>query len=186
MRNIIEIYEIESSTGADLEYQEGSHSITVPVSSRLCVYGACKSLGVFRQHMYLDFLNDNIIAYSIYDGVMEKEKAVNEFLQLCDWNESYDWSVRIHQVNWNMRMAPQLVSIVRGEMLGESLTQMGINATGMLQKLSGVVGAIQVGMFREAWQMLQYQIERDAFLTEERIGKYVRLLQSADMIDYTI
>ena len=38
-------------------------------------------------------------------------------------------------------------------------------------------------MFKEAWQMLSV-IERDGFLTDERIARYVDKLTSANAINY--
>ena len=50
-------------------------------------------------------------------------------------------------------------------------------------KLSSVIGLVNTGSFREANQILK-TIEVDAFLTTERLNKYIEMLDAADAIEY--
>lgn len=45
------------------------------------------------------------------------------------------------------------------------------------------ISFVQTGSFREAKQLLQ-NIENDPFLTEERVAKYIAMMDAADAIDY--
>lgn len=160
-------------------------SLAIPATGK-SLYASAKNLGSNRQAFY-SAINEGLLrGVSISGADMGADEILREVLYICDEAEAYEMSSSIHQVNWNIRVSPQLVALVRGEMLDVSLSAMGLDPTAMLSKLSGVVGAIQVGMFIEARNMLLYAMERDAFLTEERIAKYAALLKAADAIDYTI
>lgn len=179
MFRVLRLFEVLPFDGTPKQYG----SITIPAEG-LCLYGAGKLIKANRQQLYQGLINNELTGTDIFDQTLDLDGVLSDVLYLGDEAEAYDLSSPVYQVNWNMRAYPQLISLVRGEMLAESLTQMGLSATGMLQKLANVVGAIQVGMFKEAWQMLYYSVERDAFLTEARIGKYVKILQSSDAIEY--
>ena len=81
----------------------------------------------------------------------------------------------------NISLSPVIVSIVREEMIAVSLTALGLNALTMMNKLTPVIMAIQIGMFAEAAYILQ-NTATDAFLTTDRIAKYVSLLVSCNAI----
>lgn len=181
MFRVIKLFEVFPVDGIVKTYG----SVSVPPEG-ICMYGSGKLIQANKQLLYLGLVNGELRATDIFGQNMTNDDMMSDILYLGDEAESYNMASPIYQVNWNIRICPQLVSYVRGEMLAESLTAMGLSATAMLTKLKDVVFAIQVGMFKEAWQMLQYQIVRDAFLTEARIEKYVKMLKAADVIDYTI
>jgi hypothetical protein len=181
MFKVFTLYRLFPTGGSDVT----CGSLVIPTAG-VCVYGAGMTLHPNKQELYQAIQNDEIIGESIFEIGMDRDATLSSVLYLCDEVEAYDFASQVYQVNWNMRLAPQLISIVRGEMLSVSLSQMGIDPTAMLGKLANVIGALQVGMFKEAGMMLMYATERDAFLTEERIGRYVSLLTSSDMIDYSL
>lgn len=82
----------------------------------------------------------------------------------------------------NIQLSPILIAVVRDEMISTSLSALGLSATSMLSKLSGVIGAIQVGMFKEAALMLRHSVVVDAFLTRERLDLYATLLETSDAL----
>ena len=176
----IELYKLKSATVTDVVYG----SLTIPETG-VTVYANISVLTTNRNEIFNGLLNNEVIGINV-DGVTEltKDKSLQDLAYVCDVAETINLTQYINQVRWNISLSDQLVSLVRGEMLGESLSQMGVTPTEMLSKLSGVIGAIQVGMFKEAWQMLQYQVVQDAFLTPERIARYVDILQSCDVIQY--
>lgn len=181
MFRVIKIFEVFPVDGLDKEYG----TLSVP-STGACLYGSGKIIQTNKQQLYTGLKNGELQAVDIFGQNMTTDDMTSDILYLGDEAEAYNMISPVYQVNWNIRICAQLVSYVRGEMLAESLSAMGLSATGMLTKLKDVVFAIQVGMFKEAWQMLQYQVARDAFLTEERLGKYIKMLKAADVIDYTI
>lgn len=118
------------------------------------------------------------IGYGLEGEAMVGEYARQQYFSYCDRTLGQNCS---EQVKANIAMAPVLVSIVREEMISVSLSALGLSALTMMNKLSPVIMAIQIGMFEEAVYILQ-NMATDAFLTTDRIAKYVSLLVSCNAI----
>ncbi len=175
---VVRLFRLEPTDGVAKTYG----ALTVPPAGWV-VYGGGLIVPSHRQDVSVAISAGDLRGISVErDDVLTLEDTLNEFAYICDEAGGYDFASYMWQINWNIALGPQLVAVVRGEMLAESLTSMGLSATSMLSKLQGVVGAIQVGMFKEAALMLKYVVVRDAFLTEVRINKYAALLTSADAI----
>ena len=75
----------------------------------------------------------------------------------------------------------QFVCIFREECVKTDFTT--TTPLAIATKLSSVIGLVNTGSFREAKQILK-TIEVDAFLTTERLNKYIEMLDAADAIEY--
>lgn len=102
-----------------------------------------------------------------------------------EWYNNRDALARIDglagEVEYNMTVGNEFISLFREECVKTEFVS--ITPLQIAQKLSSVIGLVQTGSFREAKQILQ-NIETDAFLTEERLTKYIAMLDAADVIDY--
>ena len=175
---VLRLLRLEPADGIQKTYG----TLTIPPSGWV-VYGGGRSAPTHRQVVSEAISAGELRGISVEkSSVLSTEDTLNEFAYICDEASGYDFSSFMWQINWNIAMSPQLIAIVRGEMLGGSLTALGLSAPAMLSKLQGVVGAIQVGMFQEAAYLLAYGLARDAFLTNERVAGYCALLLSSDAI----
>lgn len=85
------------------------------------------------------------------------------------------------EVEYNIAIGNEFIALFREECIFtdfQSVTPLQI-----AQKLMSVISLVQTGSFREAKIVLQ-TIENDAFLTPERIQKYIDVLDAADAITY--
>lgn len=105
---------------------------------------------------YIDELNNNINRLSVLDGIAG-------------------------EVEYNMTVGNEFISLFREECVKTDFK--GITPLEIGIKLSPVISLVQTGSFREAKQVLQ-TIETDPFLTEERIAKYIAMMEAADAIEY--
>lgn len=85
------------------------------------------------------------------------------------------------EVDYNMTIGNEFISLFREECIFTDFKDISPLEIG--QKLINVIAFVETGSFREAKMLLQ-TIEPDAFLTEERITKYVNMLDAADSIEY--
>ena len=85
------------------------------------------------------------------------------------------------EVDYNMTIGTEFISLFREECIFTDFKDISPLEIG--QKLINVIAFVETGSFREAKMLLQ-TIEPDAFLTEERITKYVDMLDAADSIEY--
>ena len=157
-------------------------TLSIPTDG-LAVYGAWNKLPANRREVYTALQDNTIYGVDMYGTNLTVDQSTGCMAAVCDAAQSYDFSRYVYQVNWNLTLTPQLIAIVRSDVLSVSLSALGLTAVGLLTKLNPVTSAIQVGMFLEASQLLQGAIVRDAFLTEERIAKYVSLLTACDAVD---
>lgn len=127
---------------------------------------------------------DNVIPPNVAASTLnELVSYANEFLRQLN-SESVDNPTLkfTMQCGWNISAGLLMISIVRAHMLQVGLAQFGLNPLIMASKLSQLIALMQVGMFAES-VMLISTIERDGFLTEERIQKYILMLSSANAIN---
>ncbi len=85
------------------------------------------------------------------------------------------------EVEYNIEVGNEFIALFREECILTDFTT--ITPLEIAQKLSSVILLVQTGSFREA-KMVLNTIERDSFLTDERIAKYVSMLDAADAITY--
>ena len=85
------------------------------------------------------------------------------------------------EINYNMDIGFEFIALFREECVKTDFK--GITPLEIAQKLSPVIGLVQTGSFREAKVILQ-SIETDEFLTEERLQKYIDMMDAADAIEY--
>ena len=105
---------------------------------------------------YIDELNNNINRLSVLDGIAG-------------------------EVEYNITVGNEFISLFREECVKTDFK--GITPLEIGIKLAPVISLVQTGSFREAKQVLQ-TMETDPFLTEERMAKYIAMMDSADAIDY--
>lgn len=86
------------------------------------------------------------------------------------------------KVSWNITHSIDIISIVRSDMLTYGLTKFGINPLTMANKLSPLISLVCVGMYNEALALIP-TLERDGFLTDSRLQKYMDIISSANAID---
>ena len=85
------------------------------------------------------------------------------------------------EVEYNIQIGTEFISLFREECIFTELG--GISPIEIGKKLIGAITFIQTGAFREA-RLVLATLERDAFLTDERIQKYSNMLAAADVITY--
>ncbi|MFA5403405.1 MAG: hypothetical protein WC358_00550 [Ignavibacteria bacterium] len=126
----------------------------------------------------------NIIQPNIAASILnELTSLASEFIKQVNSESLNDAYLRFTiQCNWNISSGLLMISIVRSHMLHVGLSQYGLNSIQMSAKLSSLIGLMQVGMFSESIVVLN-SLERDGFLTEERIQQYTAMLMSANAID---
>ena len=85
------------------------------------------------------------------------------------------------EVDYNIQIGTEFISLFREECIFTDLG--GISPIEIGRKLIGAITFIQTGAFREA-RLVLATLERDAFLTDERVKKYSDMLAAADVITY--
>lgn len=85
------------------------------------------------------------------------------------------------EVEYNITVGNEFISLFREECVKTDFK--GITPLEIGIKLAPVISLVQTGSFREAKQVLQ-TMETDPFLTEERMAKYIAMMDAADAIDY--
>lgn len=105
---------------------------------------------------YIDELNNNINRLSVLDGLAG-------------------------EIEYNMTIGDEFIALFREECVKTDFK--GITPLEIGVKLAPVISLVQTGSFREAKQVLQ-TMETDPFLTEERMAKYIAMMDAADAIEY--
>lgn len=85
------------------------------------------------------------------------------------------------EVCYNIEIGNEFISLFREECIFTDFKT--ITPLEIATKLAPIISLVQTGSFREAKMVLK-TIEPDAFLTPERLQKYISMLESADVIEY--
>jgi len=85
------------------------------------------------------------------------------------------------EVLYNIEVASEFISLFKEETVYTEFVN--ITPDELMAKLAPVVTALTTGSFREAKHAIQ-SMEYDSFLTEERVAKYVAMMDAADAITY--
>ena len=85
------------------------------------------------------------------------------------------------EIDYNMTVGNEFIALFREECVKTDFKGITPLETGV--KLAPVISLVQTGSFREAKQVLQ-TMETDPFLTEERMAKYIAMMDAADAIEY--
>lgn len=85
------------------------------------------------------------------------------------------------EVDYNIQIGTEFISLFREECIFTDFV--GISPIELGRKLIDAITFIQTGAFREA-RLVLATVERDVFLTDERIQKYSDMLAAADVITY--
>ena len=85
------------------------------------------------------------------------------------------------EINYNIDIGFEFIALFREECVKTDFK--GITPLEIGVKLAPVISLVQTGSFREAKQVLQ-SMETDPFLTEERMAKYIAMMDAADAIEY--
>ena len=123
----------------------------------------------YSAHEVLDFMG-NPVPYDRY---------VDEFNNNMNRLVSLDGIAG--EVEYNETVGKEFIGLFREECINTKFE--GITPLEIGLKLSQVILLVQTGAFREAKEVLQ-TIETDPFLTEERIAKYIAMMDAADVIEY--
>lgn len=123
----------------------------------------------YSEHEVLDFMG-NPVSYDRY---------VDEFNNNTNRLVSLDGIAG--EVEYNETVGKEFIGLFREECIKTKFE--GITPLEIGLKLEQVISLVQTGAFREAKQVLQ-AIETDPFLTEERIAKYIAMMDAADVIEY--
>lgn len=123
----------------------------------------------YSEHEVLDFMG-NPVSYDRY---------VDEFNNNMNRLVSLDGIAG--EVEYNETVGKEFIGLFREECIKTKFE--GITPLEIGLKLGQVISLVQTGAFREAKQVLQ-TIETDPFLTEERIAKYIAMMDAADVIEY--
>ena len=85
------------------------------------------------------------------------------------------------EVEYNIAVGYEMISLFKEECIKTDFKD--ITPMELAAKLSSAYSLVMTGSFREAKQIFQ-ALETDSFLTEERMQKYIDMLNSADVITY--
>lgn len=85
------------------------------------------------------------------------------------------------EVLYNIEVASEFISLFKEETVYTEFVN--ITPDELMAKLAPVVTALTTGSFREAKHAIQ-AMEYDSFLTDERVAKYVAMMDAADAIEY--
>ena len=142
-----------------------------------CVYNnkefwsknAASILEEFSEHEVLDFMG----------------KPVDYFRFITELNSNASRIAAIDglagEIDYNMTVGDEFIALFREECVKTDFK--GITPLEIGVKLAPVISLVQTGSFREAKQVLQ-AMETDPFLTEERMAKYIAMMDAADAIEY--
>lgn len=127
-----------------------------------------------------DFENHTVIDF------MENQVTKEQFM-----NEYYTNATRIEktkdglasQIQYNRIVGGEFIDLFREECTTLTLLKFGTSEAALITKLSNVIPMLITGTFKTAIYFLT-NITRDAFLTDERLNKYIQMLSAADAIDY--
>ena len=112
-------------------------------------------------------------------------EAVEKSRFELEWYNNRDQLARIDglagEVEYNITVGNEFISLFREECVKTDFK--GITPLEIGIKLAPVISLVQTGSFREAKQVLQ-TMETDSFLTEERMAKYIAMMDAADAIEY--
>ena len=123
----------------------------------------------YSEHEVLDFLGKPV-TYDRYND--ELNNNVNRLVVLDGI---------AGEVEYNITVGNEFISLFREECVKTDFK--GITPLEIGMKLAPVISLVQTGSFREAKQVLQ-SMEPDPFLTEERMEKYIAMMDAADTIEY--
>lgn len=123
----------------------------------------------FDEHVVLDFMNKPVTKLRF-----ETERNSNSSrITAIDGKAG--------QVLYNIEVGQEFISNFREECIDTDFET--VKPLEIAQKLLAVISLVQTGSFREAKAVLK-TVENDEFLTEERIQKYIDMLDAADSIEY--
>lgn len=123
----------------------------------------------FKEHAVLDFLGNAVT----YDRYIDEYNMNLSRLSVLDGLAG--------EIAYNIEIGNEFISLFREECVKTDFK--GITPLQIGIKLAPVISLVQTGSFREAKQVLQ-TMETDAFLTPERIKKYIDMMDAADAIEY--
>lgn len=92
------------------------------------------------------------------------------------------------EIDYNMIVGGEFISLFREECIRTNFTKESDTSPMIIfSKLDTVINMLQIGGFREAKQYLVAYRDKikDDFLTDERIDKYIAMLDAADTIHYS-
>ena len=142
-----------------------------------CVYNnkdywsknATSILEEFNEHEVLDFLGNPVDYFRFTTELNSNASRIAAIDGLAG------------EIDYNMTVGDEFIALFREECVKTDFK--GITPLEIGVKLAPVISLVQTGSFREAKQVLQ-TMETDPFLTEERIAKYIAMMDAADAIEY--
>lgn len=148
-----------------------------------CVYKNPK----FWSQNFTNFKN-NYQSHKVVD-ILGQDIALDRFTLEDDQNKKAIFKIdgRPGQISYNMEVGKEFVSLFREECILTKFTKESDTSPMIIfEKLMPVIAMLDAGAFREAKQYLQgYRAKiKDDFLTDERVDKYIAMLDAADAIEY--
>ena len=142
-----------------------------------CVYNnkdfwintATSILEDFTEHEVLDFMGIPVNKFRFETEYNSNTSRISEIDGLAG------------EIDYNMTVGNEFIALFREECVKTDFK--GITPLEIGVKLAPVISLVQTGSFREAKQVLQ-SMETDPFLTEERMAKYIAMMDAADAIEY--
>lgn len=126
-------------------------------------------LNDYENHIVLDFMGKPVDAYRYEVELNTNITRINSIDGLAG------------EIDYNMTVGDEFIALFREECVKTDFK--GITPLEIGVKLAPVISLVQTGSFREAKQVLQ-TMETDPFLTEERMAKYIAMMDAADAIEY--
>lgn len=133
---------------------------------------ASKIANDFENHTVIDFMENQVT----------KEQFLNEYHTNATRIEKTKDGIA-SQIQYNRVVGGEFIDLFREECTKLTLSKYATSEAALLSKLSNVIPMLLTGTFRTAVYFLS-NITRDAYLTDDRINKYIQMLSVADSIDY--
>lgn len=132
--------------------------------------------------LILDFENQDV--KDICGRPVEKERFLRERYSNAKRLNHIDG--RPGQIDYNMAIGKEFISLFREECILTKFDNSNTSPMIIFEKLAAVISMLDAGAFREAKQyLIGYRTKLiDDFLTNERIDKYISMLDAADVIEY--
>lgn len=157
--------------------------LTDKAGNKICVYSNTK-WWIENGKDVLDNYSEYIVT-DILGKPVDKDRFGKEYNLIRDRLAAIDG--RPGQISYNMEVGKEFVSLFREECILTKFTKESDTSPMIIfEKLTPVIAMLDAGAFREAKQYLQgYRAKiKDDFLTDERIDKYIAMLDAADAIEY--
>lgn len=134
-----------------------------------------------NESMLTDIENnyDNYVVLDYRKNPVSKDKFIEEkYIMPQHFSINYSLDAALSS---NIYIGKNIIICFRKEYM--EIKDKSVSSLELGIKTGNVINLLLAGCFKEAIQVLEV-MERDAYLTDERINRYIEIIKSADAINY--